>query len=497
MKDYISQYTGSRIDDAVDKIPSANPNSDSVIVINQTGSNSAYKPLSGLLQKTVIDSALSSESTNPVENKVVTLAINNKISRPLNTGLDGQFLYNAGTYTVWKIIPRGSQGKSAYEIWEDNGHSGSQQDFLTSLIGPPGPQGDRGQPGNAGEKGPTGPPGPPGKNGTSGAPGAKGDTGPAGIQGPPGEDGVSIKGPTGPQGPQGEPGSPGPSGEPGESGLPIMEMGFEEGNQDTETADKIIITLSDGTKIGMTFEIPGNSPTQSGGGDSGGNTGGSTGGDSGGNTGGSTGGDSGGSTGGSTGGDSGGSTTDPVTSQKDTVTKQEVLASAGGLGVINSSMNDEISNEFDTFDLNSANNSLEQSNFERELPEDGTSEDNLVDVAQIVKNYFGFIIKKGYEAKRDKIQSAINNAIADGTFDNIIQKYEVCTKVTEWIKAYIQDQKSKGSYSEGKFQSFLITTLRDYMNDDSDLLKARQEIMEVIAGKLGITLEKLKSGEWN
>ena len=485
MKDYISQYTGSRIDDAVDKIPSANPNSDSVIVINQTGSNSAYKPLSGLLQKTVIDSALSSESTNPVENKVVTLAINNKISRPLNTGLDGQFLYNAGTYTVWKTIPRGSQGKSAYEIWEDNGHSGSQQDFLTSLIGPPGPQGDRGQPGNAGEKGPTGPPGPPGKNGTSGAPGAKGDTGPAGIQGPPGEDGVSIKGPTGPQGPQGEPGSPGPSGEPGESGLPIMEMGFEEGNQDTETADKIIITLSDGTKIGMTFEIPGNSPTQSGGGDSGGNTGGSTGGDS------------GGSTGGSTGGDSGGSTTDPVTSQKDTVTKQEVLASAGGLGVINSSMNDEISNEFDTFDLNSANNSLEQSNFERELPEDGTSEDNLVDVAQIVKNYFGFIIKKGYEAKRDKIQSAINNAIADGTFDNIIQKYEVCTKVTEWIKAYIQDQKSKGSYSEGKFQSFLITTLRDYMNDDSDLLKARQEIMEVIAGKLGITLEKLKSGEWN
>ena len=473
MKDYISQYTGSRIDDAVDKIPSANPNSDSVIVINQTGSNSAYKPLSGLLQKTVIDSALSSESTNPVENKVVTLAINNKISRPLNTGLDGQFLYNAGTYTVWKTIPRGSQGKSAYEIWEDNGHSGSQQDFLTSLIGPPGPQGDRGQPGNAGEKGPTGPPGPPGKNGTSGAPGAKGDTGPAGIQGPPGEDGVSIKGPTGPQGPQGEPGSPGPSGEPGESGLPIMEMGFEEGNQDTETADKIIITLSDGTKIGMTFEIPGNSPTQSGGGDSGG------------------------STGGSTGGDSGGSTTDPVTSQKDTVTKQEVLASAGGLGVINSPMNDEISNEFDTFDLNSANNSLEQSNFERELPEDGTSEDNLVDVAQIVKNYFGFIIKKGYEAKRDKIQSAINDAIADGTFDSIIQKYEVCTKVTEWIKAYIQDQKSKGSYSEGKFQSFLITTLRDYMNGDSDLLKARQEIMEVIAGKLGITLEKLKSGEWN
>ena len=160
-------------------------------------------------------------------------------------------------------------------------------------------------------------------------------------------------------------------------------------------------------------------------------------------------------------------------------------------------MNDEISNEFDTFDLNSADNSLEQSNFERELPEDGADADGLVDVAQIVKNYFGFIIKKGYEAKRNKIQSAINDAIADGTFDSIIQKYEVCTKVTKWINAYIQDQKSKGSYSEGKFQSFLITTLRDYMNNDSNLLKARQEIMEVIAEKLGITLEKLKSGEWN
>lgn len=459
MKDYISQHTGSRIDDAIDKIPSANPNSDSVIVVNQTGSNSTYKPLSGLLQKTVIDSALSSQSANPVENKVVTLAINNKISKPLNTGLDGQFLYNAGTYTVWKTIPRGSQGESAYEIWKDNGHSGSQQDFLTSLIGPPGPQGDRGQPGNAGEKGPTGLQGPPGKNGINGAPGAKGDTGPTGIQGPPGEDGVSIKGPTGPQGPQGEPGGPGPSGEPGESGLPIMEMGFEEGNQDTETADKIIVTLSDGTKIGMTFEVPGNSPTQSGG------------------------------------GDSGGSTTDPITPQEDTVTKQEVLASAGGLGVINSSISDEVTEKFDTVDLYLAD-SLEGFNFERELPEDGADAERLVDVDQIVKNYFCFIIKKGYETRCQKIQSALDDTIQDGTFDSIIQKYEVCTKVTKWIKAYIQDQKSKGSYSEGKFQSFLITTLRDYMNNDSNLLRARQEIMEVIADKLGITLEKLKTGRW-
>ena len=117
-------------------------------------------------------------------------------------------------------------------------------------------------------------------------------------------------------------------------------------------------------------------------------------------------------------------------------------------------------------------------------------------LCQIVKNYLCFIIKKGYETRRQKIQSVLDDIIHDGTFDNIIQKYEVCTKVTNWIKTYIQDQKSKGSYSEGKFQSFLITTLRSYMNDDQDLLKARQEIMEAVANQLGITLEKLKSGNW-
>ena len=246
MKDYISQHTGSRIDDAVDKIPSANPNSDSVIVINQTGSNSAYKPLSGLLQKTVIDSALSSESTNPVENKVVTLAINNKISKPLNTGLDGQFLYNAGTYTAWKTIPRGQQGDSAYDIWVKNGHAGTEQDFLGSLKGSTGAagvagesgsngsngaqgakgsrgaqgaRGSQGAKGDPGEAGPEGPPGIAGEEGPKGADGAKGDTG---IQGPPGADGDDgadgAEGPKGEDGKDGEMGPEGPEGDPGDQG---------------------------------------------------------------------------------------------------------------------------------------------------------------------------------------------------------------------------------------------------------------------------------------
>lgn len=309
MKDYISQHTGSRIDDAIDKIPSANPNSDSVIVINQTGSNSTYKPLSGLLQKTVIDSALSSESTNPVENKVVTLAINNKISKPLNTGLDGQFLYNAGTYTVWKTIPRGQQGDSAYDIWVKNGHTGTEQDFLGSLKGSTGvagiagesgsngsngeqgakgsrgaqgARGSQGEKGDPGEAGPEGPPGIAGEEGPKGADGAKGDTGmqgPPGIdgddgadgaEGPKGEDGKD--GEIGPEGPEGDPGDQGDQGDPGDQGdqgaegiqgspgipgSPGLVFGdgtFVETGSIGTIPDKIDFELTNGNIIGLKLE---------------------------------------------------------------------------------------------------------------------------------------------------------------------------------------------------------------------------------------------------
>lgn len=65
----------------------------------------------------------------------------------------------------------GHDGASAYEIWLEEGHTGSEADFLASLVGPTGP---------------TGPQGP------------QGETGPQGIQGP--------VGPTGPQGPKGDTG---------------------------------------------------------------------------------------------------------------------------------------------------------------------------------------------------------------------------------------------------------------------------------------------------
>lgn len=71
----------------------------------------------------------------------------------------------------------GKDGKSAYEIWLDNGNIGTEEEFLTSLIGP---------------EGPTGP---------------AGATGPQGAQGPKGDTGA-----TGPQGPQGKPGEAGANG---------------------------------------------------------------------------------------------------------------------------------------------------------------------------------------------------------------------------------------------------------------------------------------------
>lgn len=49
--------------------------------------------------------------------------------------------------------PAGEDGESAYEIWLDEGHQGTEEDFLNSLVGPQGPQGQPGEDGPAGEDG--------------------------------------------------------------------------------------------------------------------------------------------------------------------------------------------------------------------------------------------------------------------------------------------------------------------------------------------------------
>ncbi len=120
--------------------------------------------------------------------------------------------------------PIGANGLNAYEIWVDAGNSGSPTDFLNSLIGATGPMGPQGPAGADGVDGATGPMGP---QGPAGANGADGATGPMGPQGPAGADGA-----TGPQGPAGADGA---NGADGVNGLSAYEIWINAGNSGTES----------------------------------------------------------------------------------------------------------------------------------------------------------------------------------------------------------------------------------------------------------------------
>lgn len=100
---------------------------------------------------------------------------------------------------------KGDPGKSAYELAQENGFEGTQEEWLVSLKGP---KGDTGQKGDKGNKGDTGERGPQGIQGEQGPKGDKGDTG---EQGPKGDTGAKgdkgDMGETGPQGPKGDTGT--------------------------------------------------------------------------------------------------------------------------------------------------------------------------------------------------------------------------------------------------------------------------------------------------
>jgi len=137
------------------------------------------------------------------------------------TDSDGEVLYFApGTPTDWTdayiqnlsivkldgITGRtgpagqtGADGKSAYEIWLEQGHQGTEEDFLNSLEGPQGPQGEQGDPLTFDDLTP---------EQKAELKGEQGEQGPQGIQGEQGEQGIQ-----GEQGPQGERGPQGPQGE--------------------------------------------------------------------------------------------------------------------------------------------------------------------------------------------------------------------------------------------------------------------------------------------
>lgn len=128
-----------------------------------------------------------------------------------------------------------ADGKSAYEIWLDNGHTGTQADFLEWLKGEDGKDGTspeitigsngdwhingedsgikaQGPAGEPGKDGADGQQGPQGEQGIQGEQGPQGEKGEQGEQGPQGEQGIQ-----GPQGDKGEQGEQGPQGEPGKS----------------------------------------------------------------------------------------------------------------------------------------------------------------------------------------------------------------------------------------------------------------------------------------
>ena len=123
----------------------------------------------------------------------------------------------------------GADGLSAYEIWIAQGNTGSESDFLASLVGPEGPQGPAGENGIDGANG---------VNGMDGADGADGANGVNGMDGADGADGLSayevwlthgntgteddffasLTGPEGPQGPAGQDGADGANGIDGTNG---------------------------------------------------------------------------------------------------------------------------------------------------------------------------------------------------------------------------------------------------------------------------------------
>lgn len=130
--------------------------------------------------------------------------------------------------------PRGHDGKSAYEIAKELDPSiGSKEDWIKSLKGPKGDTGERGPIGPAGPQGIPGPQGPiglTGERGEAGQPGPKGDTGKSAYDIAKALDSSltteelfikSLKGemgPIGPAGPQGPIGLTGPAGERGPAG---------------------------------------------------------------------------------------------------------------------------------------------------------------------------------------------------------------------------------------------------------------------------------------
>ncbi len=183
-----------------------------------------------------------------------------KFFRQIDSGLSREFIKKLIAESLVGFTPgegSGEPGASAYEVAVDNGFVGTEEQWLTSLVGPTGSagatgsQGIQGVTGSAGiqglvgETGPSGLQGIQGPTGTSGSQGIQGLTGSAGLTGPTGASGIagatgasayevavangygdtapnwllSLVGPTGSAGAQGLTGAAGSIGPTGASGI--------------------------------------------------------------------------------------------------------------------------------------------------------------------------------------------------------------------------------------------------------------------------------------
>lgn len=143
--------------------------------------------------------------------------------------------------------PKGDPGESAYQIWLDDGNTGTEADFLASLKGE---KGDQGLPGEKGDPGDAGPQGEKGNTGDPGTPGADGNTVLYGAGAPAAGTGVdgnfyidttthTVYGPkagswpagTSLIGPKGDQGTPGTDGNDGAAGRSIQV--FEQADEPT------------------------------------------------------------------------------------------------------------------------------------------------------------------------------------------------------------------------------------------------------------------------
>lgn len=129
----------------------------------------------------------------------------------------------------------GEKGDSAYQVAINNGYSGEEEEWLSSLRGP---QGASGKDGSDGEQGPQGEPGKNGNDGKQGPQGEPGKDGNDGAKGEPGKDGSDgEKGPQGEHGKDGSDGKQGPKGEDGKTPEGMTAAELEEG---TSTTNKSI-----------------------------------------------------------------------------------------------------------------------------------------------------------------------------------------------------------------------------------------------------------------